>query len=618
MKYGNLILALILFLVIIASQFIIGRKQLEFGFAIDIWNLLVIYKQNINHLILDMPNAWREIGAHNFAHTYYVGILYEFFKYNYLYYNITHQLFKALAALSLFPLIYQLYKSKFLALLATFLYGIHFSTFGGFDDPARGADFLVIICMNLFLTIYVHAAQRKNFNLKVLFLLFILLITAAFFDITRFYPFLLSLPFLELLIFYQNRSSANFKKAFLRILFFFFPFIIIFLFSPHSILDPLINYSKPLREMLTAGNLQLFLVPFASLGSTFIPPHILLLFGPPYYQQLEEYIFSRLLPMFTIFYPLYILIGFLISSSPKRFILRAMLISSFFSIIAFIVTNHWPKLDPLYRSPVDPGVYFVPSIAGLFIFACSISLFIEYFANNQKNPYLLGLSVSVFSSLLYIVLTWVLAPVNAIFTGVSAYLNIPAIGTSLFLAIILYFLYKKILPPYPNVIRQSISCVILMGLLFTFFKISAESVDQVFSNWLKNGLRASEQERLREAFWKEVGKDKRFNYQNPALFYLDSHQDYDNGYFYSTAFIWKISAYLFLERGQTLSNCDLIVINDDFKKLKIRTVNNKKVIVQDKCNHELEYSPENFYAFKLINRNIYPNRLEVLKKLGLD
>lgn len=617
-RLANLTLIISLLVLVVAIQLILARKHLEFGFAIDIWNLLALYKEHINNPILDMPKAWIEIGAHNFAHTYYVGVLFSFFKYNYLYYNITHELLKALSALSVFPLIYLLFKNKFLAYLTTILYAAHFSTFGGLDDPARGADFLVIINMNLFLIFYIRASWKKNFNLKTNILLLIFLMIASFFDITRFYPFLLSLTLLEVLNFWLNRSSTNLKLSLSRLAFFYLPFLAIFFFSPHSILGPVLSYYKPLWEMIKSNNLQILLVPFASFGSTFVPPHISSMFGSPNYHYLGQFVFSRLFPMLIIFYPIYIILGFLISSSPKLFILRTICISIFFSFAAFLAANNWLQLDPKFQSPVDPGTFFIPALIGLFIFACAISFFVDYVYSSKKNPLLLGLSLSVFFSLSYIILTWILAPVNAIFMGVSAYLNIPAIGTSLFIAIIIYLINQKILSSNPNIPRRLFSSIILVTSLFILLKVSAQSIDETFSYWLKNGLRATEQERLRNAFWKEVGKDKKFSYQNPALFYLDTYQDYDNGYFYSTAFIWKISAYLFLETGQTLSNCDLIVINDELKKIKIKTINDKKVIIQNKCGYELTYKPENFYAFKLVNRNIYPNRAEILKQLGIE
>jgi len=269
----NLITLTCFLTLIIITQFFLAKKHLEFGFSIDIWNLLASYKQHVSNPILDMPKAWKEIGAHNFAHTYYVGILFQIFEFNYSYYNILHQLFKGLAAFSLFPVIYLLFQNKLLAFLATLLYATHFSTFGGLDDIARGVDFLVIISMNLFLTLYIWFSQHKSFTFRNLCILLTLLLLASFLDITRFYPVLLSLPLLELVNYYLNRSSTNIKGVFLRLAFFYAPFIAVSLFSPQSILKP-IGYSKALGEMLKLGNFQLFLFPLASFGSMFIPPQL--------------------------------------------------------------------------------------------------------------------------------------------------------------------------------------------------------------------------------------------------------------------------------------------------------------------------------------------------------
>lgn len=613
----NTLLLFCLFIFVLLIQFILARKQLDFGFAIDIWNLLALYRETVTNPVLDMLKAWKEIGSHNFAHTYYVGTLFDIFKYNYQQYNLFHQAAKALAAFSIFPVVYHLFKKKLLAVLIILIYAIHFSPFGALDDIARGADFFVIICMNLFLSLYIIASQKHSFNIKTLLLLEVALLAAAFLDITRFYPIILSLPLLEIVNFWLNRNSTSVKSIFLRLLFFYSPFLVVFIISPHSVLEQL-KYYKPLWELLKAGNFQLLLSPLASLSSMFVPPQIVSLLGSSNHHSLEKFIFSNLVSISFIFYPIYVFIGVLITNSASKFIFRSTLISLFLSFLAFFLANQWLYLDPKTRSAVDPGVYFVSSLVGIFILSALLSLVVEYLSSGRKNPLLIGISLPVFLSLLYIIMTWILAPVNVVFTGVSAYLNIPAIGISISIGTILYLVYRKILSSNPNIFKVFIANTILLLFFFFFFVISSQTIDSIYSFWLKNGLNYKDQERIKHTFWQEIGKDKKFNLDNPAIIYIDNSTDYENGLYYSTAFIWKIGAYLSIETGETPPDCSLIFINDDIKKLEVRIVNGENVLLHNRCGFWITTKPSNFYAFRLTNRDIIPNRVEALRRLGIN
>lgn len=373
-KLINLILVITLLLVVIAIQFILGRKQLEYGFFIDDWDNLAAYKMHVTHPIFGLLDAWKILGSHRFAHVYYIGILFDFFQYNYLFYNITNQFLKALSAFSLFPVIYLLFKNKFIATLATLLYVIHFSPYGTLDDVSRGEDFLVVIFMDLFLAFYIYFTQKQIISLKKMIILLILLLTTIFFDPSRAFPLVLMLPLLELLNFWFNRPSASIKSSILRLIFFYSPFIIILLLSPGSILSQ-VGYYKGLWEMIRLGNFQLFLIPFASLGSTFIPIDLQnTLFGNLLYQDLGQFT-SSLSGKLIIFGFIATAIGFFTNSSPKKFLLQTMFLSIFFFFIAFIFANNWIHMDNKFRASVDPSTFLISSLVGLFIFSTAVSFF---------------------------------------------------------------------------------------------------------------------------------------------------------------------------------------------------------------------------------------------------
>lgn len=613
-KLGNLILIVSLLVFVTALQFILGQKQLQYGFFIDDWLALGWYKQFVTHPFLDIPNAWKAAGSHNFIHTYYIGALFEIFQYNYSLYHILNTFLKALAVISFFPFVYILFKNKLLAFLAVLIYAIHFSPFGVIFHVIGGEDSIVVICLNLFLALFIYSSQKHYLNnLKILLLLFILFLSFVISDIPRTYPVALMLPFLELFNFLLNKSSTSVKSSLLRLIFFYSPFIAIILYSPDSALHE-IFISDKLTHTFNQGNLQLILTIFASFGSNFIPKQIWPLFGNPDYLHLETFIFSLLSRMSLIFGFAYIVMGILVNSS--NFILRSLFFSLFFSLLAFWAANHWLYLDPSLKSSVDPGVFFIPALIGLFIFSSALSFLLSWLKSNRKNLLLLTLPISTFFSFLYILLTWILVEDNTIFMGVHAYLNIPALGSSLFMAILLYLAIQNLKNNQLRLARKFASILTIIYFFF-FFILSVKQIDEFFSFWLKNGFAASDEELIRQIFWKEVGTDKNFSYQNPALFYIDTSEDYDNGYYYSNVFIWKIPYYLLVNSRTTLENCDLIAINENIEKLRVEIIGGKKVLVYDKCGHEMIYPPDNFYAFKLKDRTIYPNREEVLKKLGI-
>lgn len=619
-RIRNLIFFGSLIIIVFVSQFILAKKHLEYGFNNDDWYALAWYKQVVGDPILDMVKAWREIGAHNFSHAYYIGTLFEFLKFNYPLYHVFNTVLKALAGISLLPVIYLLFKNKFLAFLITFLFAIHFTPFGGLNNVLIGEDSLVIVSMNIFLAIYIWAAQKHNFNLKRMFVLLVLLLAASYFDITRFYPVLLLLPFLELFSLWLNRSSTTFKASLFRLLFLYFPFIAVVLYSPQAAISE-VNINK-LTGIFNSGNYQLFVGLFASFGSTFIPQGLIgqiTLFGRvginPLYQDIWTFLNFLLFRFLILGYPILVILGLLTTHKSRGFILRSLFLSICFSILAFMAANHWVNLDPKIKAAVEPGVYFIPGIIGLFVFATAISFLIEWFKNKQ-NYFLLALSLAPLFSLFYTFLTWILVQdENTIFMGVHGYLSIAAIGSSVYLAILFYLAFRK-LRFGPGIIRKIAGNLTILYFLL-FIILSAQQINRYYSDWLVNGYAASDQKRIHNSFWREVGKGKSDG--SPILIYLDGSGD--DGFFYSANFTWDIPPMLTVEKGQPFDpggHCKSVISAKDADKLRVEGVSGKKMIVQDSCGYDISYELETFFAFRMVERNLIPIRNEILKDLGVD
>lgn len=615
----NILLFIIFTITLFALQFIISTKHLQYGFNNDDWYVLAWYKQVVKDPFLDIMKAWKEIGSHNFARDYYVGILYNFFGLNYPLYHIFNTLLKVLAGLSFFPVIYILFRKKLLAYLATFLFSLHFSSFATLHTVFVGNQSLVIISMNIFLAFYIWLVRKRNFNLKMTLILLSLLLTASFFDIPRFYPVLLLLPFFELINFWFDRSSTTFKAAILRLIFLYLPFVAVVFYHPQSVTAEL-NINK-LVEIFKIGNYQLFVSLFASFGSTFVPERIfnqLSIFSRvgdfPLYHDLKTFLNFLIFRFLVLTFPILVILGFLITRKPKWFILRSLFLSISFLLLAFFASNNWFYLDPTVKAAVDPGTYFIPGVVGLFIISTAISFFIEWL-NEKDNYFFLTLSLAPIFSFLYTFFTWILAGDNVIFTGVHAYLTIAALASSLYLTIIFYLAFRNF------ALKQGVTrkiAAILTSIYFFFFIIfSAIQVDRYYADWLKHGYAASDQIRLQNSFWKEVGKGESKD-KNPILVYLDGSAE--DGYFYSANFPWDVHPLLTVEKGLPFvpgGHCLSMIRNMDLDKLRVETVDNQKMIVQSACGPDRFYKLENFFAFKMVNRNLVPVKSEILNKLGV-
>lgn len=614
-KKNFLILFFLIFIVSI-SQFILATKHLEFGFFTDDWLFLSLYRAFITNPILDILDGWKNIGSHNFAHAYYIGVLHNFFGLNYISYHVLNQILKIIATLTLYPLVLIISRNKLLAFFSTIFFAIHYSPFGTLDNASRGEDFIAIALMNLFLAAYFYISKKGLSNIFLMLGFAIWLVTTVFIDPTRLFPLVMLLPFLELFIFLRRKKQI--KTSIKRLLVMYSPFIPLFLFAPGAIIYQL-GYITGIFGMLKMGNLQLFLTPFASFGSMYIPREFWLIFGHPIYNNLGGYLqFLMLGPVF-IFCILTVLLGIFVSKKPLILINRSLFLNIIAGLVVFLFAHNWISLKETVRAPVDPGTYILPSLIGLFILILGFGLFLEWRKSEKKNNLL---PIPFFGSLFslgFIILTWLFADINSIFTGVHAYLNIPAIGTSVALAAILTLFFERISSYKIFKLKKIISIFIVILIFFLYFKISAQSVDRYFSHWLNNGLAAADQQRISNQFWNEVGLSKQYSLTNLPLIYLETPEAYNDGAFYSETIYWQLASWFDLKfnenKDMRFNSCAFEILGKEELE-KFVTIEDG-ILISTKCG-KYEHKLENFFAFKLKNRNLIPNREEILKVLKMS
>ena len=603
----NLWLIIALLILAIPLQFFLSQKHLLYGFHIDDWSLLALYKQTVSNPILDIYKAWKILSPHNFVHAYYVGILYTLFKFNYGYYHILSTLSKSFAVLSFFPLVYILFRNKLLAFLATILFAFNVSPFGVMWHVSTSEDSFMTAGLNLSLFLYIYLAQNKLLqSVKLLLILMVSLYMSFFMDVTKSYLLLFLLPLLELVNLIVNKSSTSLKAIFIRLFAFYSPIIALVIYT-HTQIE--LNLTDKFIRLVNGENYQLSLTLFASFASTFVPKDLFSFFGGTNYQNLERFISSTFFNFSFIFFWVFLIMGYLANLKALKFALRTLVLSTVFSLLAFYVANHSLYIDPKVRL-IDPSSFFIPSLIGLFIFSSAISFFIEWLGK-RKDTHLLTLSIAPIFSLLCTFFMWVMVGDQSIFMGVHAYLNIAALGASFYLAIFLYSACRKFISPQSRFFERLITSTVLVY-FFVFFISSAKQIDEFFSYNLINGMDAKDQQRVQNSFWKEVKKTK-YDCKNLTLIYYDGSQDYN----YSFP-ILNIQPYLSVEKGEPYvsgAQCQSAISSANADKLKLKITNGEKMIVQNTCGYDIFYKVENFYAFKMINRDLVPITSEVLAKL---
>lgn len=613
----NIFLIPLLILLVSISQFILGKKHLEMGFFTDEWLFLSTYRAYIENPILDILQGWKNIGSHNFGYVYYLGILYSFFGLDYEPYRIFNQILKIIATVCLYPLIWYISKSKILAFVSTLIYAIHFSSFGLLDGISRGGDFLAIALMNIFLTIYLYISKKGMVNTFLLLGLSVWLFTIILIGPTRLFPLLAVIPLIELFKFIFGERPGQLRVSMKRLLVLYFPVLPLFIFSPQSISVQL-HYSIGLLDKLKDGNWQLLLVPFAALGSMYIPKDFWFLFGHPSYDNLGSFLSFFLLSFLPIMYIFLFSVIFFISRKPLKFLSRSLGLNILAGVLVFFAAHNWLFLGLLVRAAVDPNTFLLPCLVGLFISINAFCVFLEWRERKESNNLLPFIFIGPVFSLVFISLTWIFADINSIFMGVHAYLTIPAIGTSLALAAIAVIIYQKL---YSAKIFGRISSIFFLVIVFLiYFNINLKIVDNFFSYWLKNGASSIDQERIRKQFWNEVDATKKYTFKDLPIVYFSDPEEYENGAFYEQVIVWRIASWFDLEfnsvRERGFQLCTFVVLGKEELKKFITLSKDGKTITDNKCV-ENKVNVDDFYAFRFKDRNLIPNKGEVIRQLEI-
>jgi len=527
----NLLLFLVLSLLTALVQLEILQPVAKYQLIelIDDWHFLVDYKSlYFLGFFEKMLRVWRS-GIHESGYLAYMGVLGDIFGSNYKAYNYVSIYLKIVSTITLFPLVFVVFKDRILAFLTAFFYGITAASTGSLYWVLKGVTFLGTALMNLFLAAYYLAIARKS---NIWLLLSSVLLTLSFLvSAVRIYPVLAIVLLVEVYV------SARTKKVMQSIV------RTIVLFVPVGILTSLASISprggvesKPIVifRYILSGNLHDLLSPIAGLGYSFFTNHYWPFFGkitpetfigfPNYFQYITGW------PL-LIFMTITLVLSFGASRNWKAFFVKVVALNFFLQIIMYFIATYHFLIPEQMRINYDKGLFYLlkyPTLVGIYSLSIMSVAFLEW-TKNKKNTILAALWVGPLYSLIFLVFMWLL--LGYLLNGYNStgyYYAVPSMGMSLMVAAALTLLYKRL---NKTVMGKLLSLLLIAFTIGMVFWTSKQEIKISFTADNLGKVTVDQQMDLHRKIIEKLGTD--FERGNLLIFF-DLPKDNANN-FYKTA-----------------------------------------------------------------------------------
>lgn len=609
---------LILLVSIIILQYYLLHDSLTLGFKPDDWILYFSYKLLGPEPLSKISSVWSERGIYTTYQVYYMGILDSLFGLNYYLFHWFNLILKILATLSLYPLVQVLFTRKLLSFLAVLLFSIAPSAVGPLEFVVKGSDYVAIIWMNLFLMVYYLIIINRLDGLKYHFLLFLLFLLSLTFSPIRIFPLIVIPPMVEMYLILKHFDWATIKKSFTRLLFLYWSFIALILYSPVSVL----GYARGpfgVIDAILKGNWFYVLAPLSGIGYTSITND----FWGEIFGSIRTDTFQNYLH-FILGGPL-VICGILtatvvwskISRGKLLFFILTTLLNFVFQVLIFFVASHHLKVSTFPKAYYDPSnLYSV--IFGGYILILGFMIFLNWLKWGRSDRVLAAIWIGSAILLIFVFLTWAFAPLGTGFSGTSYYLVVASIGYSIILAAFLVSLYDKI-----NSSRVKLLAFLTFLILIPIFAMSSHMIRERFSSFNTDGRGAAGQIMMQEEA-RRVLKD--YKEGGSILVYFDT-SDITNGPFYSEGFLSPFPAFMHFRENKIVDGC-IGIIYEDSKMIELRKlvnvqngirgfdhpavcVSGGKSVVKN-----IFFTTENFYAFRIKDKKLIDIKGSVLNRLN--
>ncbi len=613
---------LILIPIVILLEYFLLKPHLRYGFADVDWSFLLSFKEismSYHNPISHLLGAWKIWGVYTYQ-VYYIGLIEKFFGMDYQNFQIVTHVFKIIATLSLYPLIFFVTKSKLAAFLTTIIYAVAYSSVGVMYTVVTSGLFVAIPAMSLFLVWYARLITKGANNILDISIAVILFFCTLLLATERMYPLVPALILIEFFWWLKNDYS---KKVFIQIIkrlaIFIAIFTGIFLLKPGTF-TAFFGNTQDTYTRLIAGNWQVLMSPIISLGSLFLPRDYWKFLGVPSIASTLSYvgfiINGPLLP-FTF---ITTFLSVFLSKQRVKFISLTLFLTFIFSIIIFILSAHQLYIPEKGKMHFDIAT-ILPALLGGFVISLTAAIFKEWLDQGKKDNLIISMVGGLTIAMLFIVLTWAAADYVLIFTGVHRYLTVPAIGSSLFIAGLITIIFKKLQSMKAT---RAISYLVFL-ILIPLIAFNTKVIGDHFGYELTYaGTDAAGHIRMKSKLRSYLGN---ISNTGPSIFYFDESQDHDNGYFDETTIMAGFN-YWMRFRGSDVLPYELTpgllrsnLICHEERSMCLPTV---KALVTIKDNQKgisyggIFYKPENFYAFRFINKDIVDIKPEVVKIIGLE
>lgn len=590
-------------------QGILLKPHLNYGFTPDDWWPLTQYK------IGGFLGTWNNQGVYTSYQGVYINLLHNLFGFNFKAYQITNHTLKAISALVLFLPIVVVFKNRLLAFITVVLYAMAYSPIGTLELVVRGSDFIAITFMCIFFIAYYKTITKNLNDVKRLTGLTILLIITMFLSPIRIYPILFFILIIELYLIVEKRSKQVLFDSLKRVTFIFLPYIMLTVLSPSSVISFTVNAPAIISRILI-GNWQLLLYPLGSFGSLFLLNDYWKMFGVVQTKSIFDYVGYLIISYLLVYFFITLFYSIILSIPSKRFfsfLLKVLSVGFIFQLIVFILFNHKETIGSNIRMGYD-SVELYPVFLAIYILVLSFWVFREWVEREKRDKLLFALWLGPLFSFVFIFWTWIFKDWSVLFKGVHTYLNIPSIGSSLFIATTLILLYQKI--KNTGIFGKQISTLTFL-LLIPIFIINKNTIQNV---WFLNNysMDALEHELMRNRLWSKLNN---FDSKSSSLFYFDIKDDYENGRFYEQSMLGRVSDWMYFKGRFDPKSCavPLAIINNIEQLKSMMEMRNGLwgFSYHDFCNKTFFYPLQDFYAFKLMNKQPIDIKGEILKKLGI-
>lgn len=621
MRFHFLIFILLFGLVII-FHYLLDSKYLDYGMHSDDWISLVRYKALEADLLDKIQIFWNRVGLgpHVTSQIIYIGFLEGIFGLNYQAFASINIAFKILATLSLYPLIFLVFKRRLLAFLAIIFYSISYSTVGTLRNVVKGTEYQAIIFMNVFLTIYYLVSIKQSLSLGWLITLILSFSIALLLAPTRLFPLALLPLIIEFLLWIHNRTY-NLKFGVKKLFFLYSPFVLLFIYNPVAITGRFIIPVEHLKKIIE-GYWYITLNPFSGLGYMILwDSYWVKLIGGLKAGSFSNYLIY-VLPQITIaFGVISTILAFFISKNIKRFIL--LTICPIFTIgilVFFLATNH---LKIPIENRVNFDFYAIYSVfVGIFVIIFSINSYIEWLSTGKKNGLLLAIWTGSLTSFYFIFCNWLFARPFLSFTASQEYLTVPAIGTSIMVSSILTFLYDKLKALKIFYLGNVLAIFTLLLILIPVYSINKARTTDFLSSIVRQN-NALKQQDIQQKLHAQIKESTN------TLVFFDWTNDQVNAEFYSETIHSSFPQWMHYYDGRIIEGCINEITDKTTLASSVTEKNGKTgflwlgVCVEKPngnffLNQEVFYELDNFYAFEINNNNLSDIRDKILKDISIN